>query len=214
MAKISGGLFSLSASGTLADTLTFSRWKGIPYARTRVIPANPQTTDQTQTRDVFSFLQALYKRLPAIGTEPWIASAVGNPLTPINAIIKANIPPLRTAVDLDLMILSPGSGGGLPPAAVVVTPGSGQLSIAVTAPTPPTGWTVVSAQAVALRDQDPHDDLIAAPVAGEDTTSPYTIVLTGLTGSQVYQVGVWIKWMTASGKTAYSTATRSQNTPS
>lgn len=214
MAKLSGGLFSLSASGTLADTLTYSRWKGISYARTRVIPANPQTTDQTQTRSVFSFLQSLYKRLPGIGAEPWIASAVGNPLTPINAFLKANISPLRTQTDLDLMVLSPGSGGGLPPTAAVNTPGSGQISIAVTAPTPPTGWTVISAQAIALRDQDPHVDPIAAPVAGEDTTSPYTIVLTGLTGSQVYQVGVWIKWMTASGKTAYSTALRSQATPS
>jgi len=41
---------SLAASGTFADTLTASIWKGRPYMRQRVIPANPRTDLQQQPR--------------------------------------------------------------------------------------------------------------------------------------------------------------------
>ena len=49
MAKVTGGLLSLSSSGSIADTLTFSKWKGRPYVRQRVVPANPQSTAQQTT---------------------------------------------------------------------------------------------------------------------------------------------------------------------
>ena len=38
MAKITAPFLSLTASGTLGKTLTASKWKGIAYMRTRVIP--------------------------------------------------------------------------------------------------------------------------------------------------------------------------------
>jgi len=50
MAKVNGPFMSLSASGTFADTLTASIWKGRPYIRQRVIPANPRTDLQQQPR--------------------------------------------------------------------------------------------------------------------------------------------------------------------
>lgn len=213
MAKVTGALMSLSASGTIAKTLTYGAWKGIPYARTRVIPANPRSTSQTETRTAFAFLQELYKSAPNIAREPWIAAAIGNPMTPINSLIQKNLSALRIATDLSTITLSPGSGGGVPPASIVITPGSHQLSIAVTAPGTPNGWTLTSAQAAIVKDQDPHDDLEEAPKAGEDTTTPYTIVVTGLTTGALYQVGVWLKWLTAAGNTAYSTAILDSSTP-
>lgn len=214
MAKITGGLFSLDASGTIADTLTYSKWKGIGYARQRVIPANPRSTDQTDTRQVFSFLQSLYKRLPAIGSEPWIAAAVGNPMTPINVFLKHNISGLRSQIDLDNMVLSPGNAGGLPPVTMILTPGSGTITVAITAPSPPAGWTLTAAQAIAVKDQDPHDAVEEAPQAGEDLSSAYSIVLSGLTTAAPYQVGGWLKWLTSTGRVAYSVALRDTETPS
>jgi hypothetical protein len=50
MTKVNGPFMSLSASGTFADTLTASIWKGRPYIRQRVIPSNPRTDEQQQTR--------------------------------------------------------------------------------------------------------------------------------------------------------------------
>ena len=49
-------MFSLSASGTLADAITFSSWKGRSYVRERVIPSNPKSGDQTGRRAMFKFL--------------------------------------------------------------------------------------------------------------------------------------------------------------
>jgi hypothetical protein len=47
MAKTTGPLFSLTASGTVGNTITYSNWKGRPYVRRRVIPMNPQLHKRT-----------------------------------------------------------------------------------------------------------------------------------------------------------------------
>lgn len=208
MAKLTGPLMSLGASGTLADTLTYADWKGIAYARTRVIPSNPQSTSQTQTRTVFAYLQDWYKFAPGIAREPWVAATRGIPMTPQNMVLSKNISLLRTEIDLNDMNLSPGAAGGIPPSSIVVTPGNDQLSVAVTVPSAPTGWTLTGAQGVVVEDQDPHDPIVGSPVAVEDLTSTYTLVFTGLKDATLYQVGVWLKWLTTNQSAAYSVALR------
>lgn len=56
MAKVTGPLMSLDASGTVAETITFSKWKGRNYVRQRVIPSNPQTADQLEGRSILGTL--------------------------------------------------------------------------------------------------------------------------------------------------------------
>ncbi len=214
MARLTGALFSLGASGTIAQTLTYGNWKGIQYARTRVIPANPQSSEQSLTRDVFRFLGDYYKFAPGIAREPWIASVLGVPMTPQNMVLSKNIGLIREEVDLDLMVFSPGARGGIPPSAIAPTPGSGTITVAVTAPTAPSGWTITAAQGVVLKDQDPHDPLTSTPVAVEDTTSTYSLAFTGLDAGDPYQVAAWLKWLTPNGDFAYSVALRDQATPS
>jgi hypothetical protein len=51
MAKTTGPLFSLTASGTVGNTITYSNWKGRSYVRRRVIPLNPQTADMAAVRN-------------------------------------------------------------------------------------------------------------------------------------------------------------------
>jgi len=53
MAKVTGPLFSLSASGQIAKSLVFMKWKGIDDVRKYVIPANPKSTDQLIQRGIF-----------------------------------------------------------------------------------------------------------------------------------------------------------------
>lgn len=214
MAVLTGPLMSLAARGTIGKTITYAPWKGIQYARTRVTPANPKTSSQTQTREVFAFLQDYYKFLPTIAREPWIAAVTGIPMTAQNMILSKNVSALRTQTDLDLMVMSPGARGGVPPTGITVTPGSGTLTVGVTAPTGPDGWTLTAAQGVVLRDQDPHDAILGTPQAVEDLTSAYSLAFTGLTGSVIYQVAAWLKWLTPSGDAAYSVAVRDQGTPS
>lgn len=50
MAKVTGPLLSISARGSVADTLTYSVWKGIAYCKEWFKPANPQSTEQTNIR--------------------------------------------------------------------------------------------------------------------------------------------------------------------
>lgn len=65
MAKVTGPLMSLDASGTVAKTATFSKWKGRNYVRQRVIPHNPQSPNQQLTR---GFLGVLAKACFAVLT--------------------------------------------------------------------------------------------------------------------------------------------------
>jgi hypothetical protein len=76
MAKVNGPFMSLSASGTFADTLTASIWKGRPYMRQRVIPANPQTALQLAVRRVMG---ALAKAAHAVLTSYADEEGIGSP---------------------------------------------------------------------------------------------------------------------------------------
>lgn len=54
MAKVTGPLMSIDASGAFADTMVYAKWKGINYSRQYAIPANPKTANQIQIRDYFT----------------------------------------------------------------------------------------------------------------------------------------------------------------
>lgn len=52
MAKVTGPLMSMDASGKLGDAIVFAKWKGQNYVRQFVIPANPQSASQGDQRIV------------------------------------------------------------------------------------------------------------------------------------------------------------------
>jgi hypothetical protein len=52
MAKVTGPLFSITASGQIAKSLVYMTWKGIADVRKYVIPANPKTALQTIQRAI------------------------------------------------------------------------------------------------------------------------------------------------------------------
>ncbi len=51
MAKVTGPLFSVEASGAYAGVIVFAKWKGRQYVRQLVIPANPQSAGQETARN-------------------------------------------------------------------------------------------------------------------------------------------------------------------
>lgn len=214
MAKITGPLVSLGARGSLAKTAVFSSWRGRAYVRQHIIPANPKSTGQTEVRNLFSFLQQVYKRAPTLVTEVWTLAALGLPKTNRNAFTQANQKAIgKSATALTNMILSDGAKGGPPLATATATPGVGTLTIAATGPTPPTGWTLASVIAACIEDQNPQTGQLYTITALDDTTSPYSIVLTGLTSSVLYQWRAWAKWTKPDGSTAYSVQTAGTATP-
>ena len=56
MARVTGPLMSMEASGTIGKTLTFASWVGRQYVRRWTRPSNPQTADQMDQRNAFSII--------------------------------------------------------------------------------------------------------------------------------------------------------------
>ena len=203
MAKPTGPLLSLGASGTIADTLTFSKWKGRPHIRQRVIPANPQTTEQTKTRNTFAWASDLWKNLPTLGIAPWDRFAQGQVLSGRNAFIGKQTAALRAVTIIDAIIGSPGAKGGIAPESLIVTPAALQLTYDVTVPTPPTGWTLQAAVGMLLPQQDPQTDLFTTVQVLEDVVAPYSLVFTGLDAATTYIGSVWLRWAKPDASIAY-----------
>src|SRR5271157_1039598 len=158
MAKPTGPLLSFDASGQIAKTQVYATWRGRSYVRRYVIPANPKTASQLLTRDVFAWLQQVWKLGDVNFAAPWTAAAKGNAYTNRNLFSSMNIPSLRTATDVSTIVMSPGFGGMFPATAITVAPTStaGQLSVAFTVPQLPAGWTWAPLYAFAIHNEDPH----------------------------------------------------------
>ena len=213
MAKTTAPLLSFGAGGQIAKTQVYSTWKGRPYVRRYVVPANPQTAAQQLTRSAFAFLNALWKFYPAAATTAWALYADGFRITDRNAFLKANVSPLRAASDLTPMVISPAAKSGFMASAMVITPGSSQLSIAVTPPEIPAGWTIVKCHGLAIPDQDPNTGSDYALGYASDDTDPYTVVITGLTPAQLYLVGVWFEFTRPDGSPAFGQSLQDTETP-
>lgn len=60
MARLTGPLLSMSASGQVGKTLVFGDWKGVKYARQYVVPANPNSGDQQTQRGYLTSALSLW----------------------------------------------------------------------------------------------------------------------------------------------------------
>lgn len=213
MPRLTGPLFSLGAKNTLGGVLTYSSWRGVSYARTRVTPANPNTTDQQEVRQIFRNLSLIWDYSGTRFREPWTSRATGQPFTDRNLLVKENVAGLQGSANLTPFVFSPGAGGAPPPTISSVTNGVGQLTVNITAPTSPSGWTIVEAIAVAIQSFDAGTAQTGVAMAeGFDATAAYTPVITGLAAA-LHRVGAWLKWLKPDGTFAYSTAATSVGTP-
>jgi hypothetical protein len=84
-------MMSLDASGSLADTITFSKWKGRNYVRERVIPSNPKSGGQTGRRAMFTFLTQIWSGLTTGNKATWQPLADELVASPFNAFIRNNM---------------------------------------------------------------------------------------------------------------------------
>ncbi len=91
MVRVNGPMMSLAASGTLANTIVFSTWKGRPYVRERVIPSNPKSGGQVGRRAMFTFLTQGWAALSTVEKATWETLADQDTISPFNAYVKANM---------------------------------------------------------------------------------------------------------------------------
>lgn len=208
MSRVTAPLLSFSAGGQIAKTQVYSSWKGIPYVRRYVIPANPQSTEQTKTRTAFSWLNNVWKIAPADFVAPWTLAAKSQQMTNRNLWLKRNTSMLRSAVDLTGLIMSPGAAGGIA-GGITITPGNDQLTFAGTPPDPlPSGWTVVKLVGAAILQQDPQSDTDYEINVVSDSSDPYSVVMSGLASAADYVAAGWWVYQRSSNVTdlAYSAA--------
>ncbi len=203
MGKVTAPLLSFGASGTIGKVMTFASWRGVPYVRKHVIPANPQSVDQTLTRDIFSNFNTRWKQGGPLMRAPWDRFAVGQKFVGRNSYMGKNLQATRGDLDLAAYIGSPGAKGGLPAASLVLaTVASLGIEATITAPTPPTGWTLTSGIATCMIDQAPEDTVADIIEEGEQVAIPGDVDFTGLTAVDYY-VQAWLKWAKADGSVAY-----------
>ena len=194
MAKVTAPLLSFGATGTIAKTQTYATWRGVAYARRHVVPANPKTTGQVLTRDIFSALEMRWKQAGPIMREPWNRFAVGQKFVGRNAYLGKNIAATRGDVDMANYIGSPGAKGGLPPTSLALTTVAvGGIEAGYVAPAPPTGWALIAGQATFLKDQAPEAVVTDVIVSAEDIAAALTIDVTGL-DAVLYWCQLWLKW--------------------
>lgn len=203
MATNTAPLLSFGASGQIAKTQVYAKWRGIPYTRRYVVPANPNTSAQQSTRSIFTFMSNVWKNASSLYQAPWTAYSTGQPFYNRNAFIGQNVKALRAGTTLANMIFSPGAKGGVAPLSISVTGAAGALTVAFTNPTPPTGWTIAAAVAVAIKAGDPHTATTFASFAAEDDTTFDSVHITGLSAG-AYEVGAWLVWTKPDGTAAYS----------
>ena len=144
MAAVKGPLMSIDASGSIAKTITFSKWKGRNYVRKLVIPANPKSGLQVGMRSVFKFITQDFTNLSAARVASWKAIADLTAITPLNAQVAADQALARRNLG---WIIAPGEAAGTTPdAAVGLTvnnqPGAFATSWTAGAAAPEYAWAI------------------------------------------------------------------------
>jgi len=98
MAVITFGPMIIAASGKVGDTV-FSKWKGRPYIRSRVTPANPKTALQIKQRTRLASAVFQWQQLPQDIKDRWGEYASPYAMSGYNKWCDVNIPHMWHADD-------------------------------------------------------------------------------------------------------------------
>ena len=134
MARVTGPLFSVDASGTVAGAVVFSRWKGRPYVRKHAIPGNPKSQKQVSVRSALRFLAQMWDGLEAPSKASWSELADATKISTFNAYIQHNMRLHRSMLPFTQAMPAAGTStapsaptllgiGGVRSAQLVITPG-------------------------------------------------------------------------------------------
>src|SRR5512146_3025360 len=88
MARVTGPLMSVDASGTIAKSVTFAKWKGRNYTRRWATPSNPRSGLQTAVRAMLRFLSQYWATLATLDQESWNTQAASLKISAFNAFVR------------------------------------------------------------------------------------------------------------------------------
>jgi len=187
MVKVYGPLFSLDASGTIGDAVTFSKWKGRPYVRERVIPSNPQSGPQVGMRAMLKYLAQQWAGLSAANKATWDTRAAQTAISAFNAFCAYNQNRWRSFKSPSKE--DPAAEAQATPSAPTTTATGGirqvQLSIADGATPPQWGWFIYRSTTTGFTPA--YSNLVAVV---ERTGTPTVYIDAGLAaGTYYYRIG-------------------------
>lgn len=194
--------------------LVMSAWRATRVARRFREPANPKTTLQVAVRRIFINATRWWLANGTKTRAAWIAYAVGKNFQGRNKLIALQVPALKGDVNLNDMVGTPGDASTLAPVSMVITPGVTQLSVAVTAPSAPSGWTITEVVGFVVLDSNwSTAGIDVKQTEAFDATTPYTLLFTDLTSAALYQVRAWINWLAPDATQRYSASIAGTGTP-
>ncbi len=91
MVKTKGSLMSLDGTGTLADTVTASSWKGRTYMKRKPNPKQPDSDPQISMREMMAALSTAWFQWSEVQLTSWDETAEALKVSPFNAYIKENL---------------------------------------------------------------------------------------------------------------------------
>jgi hypothetical protein len=110
MVKVAGPAFSLDASGALGDAIVYSKWKGRPYVRERVIPSNPRSAGQVAMRAMLTWLAQQWDAQSAADKLTWDDPADAEVISAFNAFTKNGLGRWRNFTPPGTAYPVPGTG--------------------------------------------------------------------------------------------------------
>ena len=160
MVKVAGPALSLEASGSIGGVMVFSKWKGRPYVRSLVKPANPKSGGQVGVRSMFKFLAQQWQNLTALDQASWETRADQKIISPFNAFVGFNQDRYRNF--LAPATLDPPAVADTPATLGITTAVAGVRSITVTAPitTAADGWGVMVFRSLSTGFATAFDNLV------------------------------------------------------
>lgn len=213
--KITLAPIATRASGRFGG-LVASNWRGVDLVRRFTRPSNPNTIDQQEIRRIFINSNIAFATMTTNIKASWTNYAKGKKFINRNAFIGQVVKHQQGEPALGGTPLIKGDSSTIPPALMVVTHQANQLTIVLTAPELPTDWTITKAIATVVPNKDWGGIRTYAELKfseGTDLTSPYSIVISGLTPAVEYEVEGYLLWHLPDETERYSPSLITQSTP-
>lgn len=204
MAKTEAPLLSLSASGAIANTLVYGKWKGRNYARGYAVPAKKRSPAQLRTRSVFTWVMDVWVSAPTILKAPFHLSAEGIPKTGENVFMGKNIRSLHDQTDITRFIASPGVNNAPGLDSVNINPATNHFEVQFSPPPVPPGWVFEAEIATAILQQNPQSGEASQVHYAEQFNPSSNPNVVGLQSMTEYVISAWIRWARPDGSIAYS----------
>jgi hypothetical protein len=202
-------LLCLSVLGKLGNKVTYDRVNGQNIVKAYSKPTDPASAAQQNVRGIFRYSSEVWRQSHLLLRTPWAAKYYGTPEGIRTSFIGANLQALAGQQSLTGFVMSPAVGWGMITPAPTVTPGAGSLLVTINTPVLPAGYLANVGQFLVLLDQDPADQIEAAPNFWHDRRAPFVRNFTGLQSGKPYiiSVALWIRGPAASRFYTHSFAT-------